>query len=133
MAPKRPPTAGSFKKGNVPISPGRPKLTIEQQEIRRATKEDLFQWYNYFSSLTPEQISEINLEKLPLFASGMLNSLLKFYESGDVKFISYILDQIIGKAKETMQIDGNVKAPVRIIVEGVDFERQSSEKTDSDI
>lgn len=123
---KRLPTAGSFKKGNVPISPGRPKLTIEQQEIRRATKEDLFQWYNYFSSLSPEQIDQIDLPKLPLFASGVLNSLLKFYETGDVKFISYILDQIIGRPKETMQLDGNMRVPVTITVKGVKSERNNS-------
>ena len=104
---KKKATPGSFKKGCVPKSPGRPSLTVDQKIIRDSTREDLFQWFNHFKNMTPHSISLLNMEEIPLIGNGILNSLLKFYENGDPKHIAYLLDHIIGKADQTINLANN--------------------------
>jgi hypothetical protein len=93
----------SFKKGNTPKSPGRPKLTISQKEIRNATKESLFDSFYKYSQMSMKAVSEIDVEDCSLLDVGIMQSLLKFQETGDIKFIQYPLDHIIGKPEQLVR------------------------------
>jgi len=96
--------SGSFKKGYKPISPGRKPLSIDEKAVRDATKSDLFRWFAEFKNMSPSQVAKLDTREMPLIANGILNSLLKFYENGDFKYISYLLDQIIGKADQNVNL-----------------------------
>lgn len=91
----------NFKPGEGGRKPDSP----EMKAIRHATREDLLKWFRFFAMSPVEVIDSIDIKKQPLFVAGMMQSFLKFRKSGDFDYLKYCLDQILGKAKEYIEIE----------------------------
>ena len=103
-------SATLFKEGN-PGGPGRPPLTEDLKSLKLATKDKLYRSFAKFGSLDKEQLQEIVPEKLTLLELGILKSFKNFVSTGDYNVIKYPLDQIIGRARESLDLNtgGNVQ------------------------
>jgi len=103
--------AKPFEKGNSG-GPGRPALPKELKEIKNATKEKLYNCFFKYQTLTDNEVLEIKASgNLTLLEQGILKSLEEFKKSGDYLIIKYPLDQIIGRARESLDLNtgGNVQ------------------------
>jgi hypothetical protein len=92
-----------FEKGN-PGGPGRPSLPDDLKSIRTATKEDLFKAFYKFKNMKRYDLEFLDIEDLSLLELGVSKSFKKFIEDGDYNAIKYPLDQIIGRAKESIDL-----------------------------
>lgn len=104
---------GQFKKGN-PGGPGRTRLDVDILEIRKSAREELCAWYAHFVKLSPEQRRNLKPSEYPLLASGILKSLQKFARSGHWKQIEYLVNQVIGKPRESLELTGKDGGPVEV-------------------
>lgn len=112
--------AGSFKPGNKVAC--EKALTPEIREIRTATKTQLFQAFKRFMECKMDEIGQYDLDQLPLLDKGILKSLIEFSNTGDYDAIKYILDQIIGRAKESIELSNpdDEKIKINVTIENVD-------------
>ena len=104
---------GTFKKG-WKGGPGRPKLSVDLLAIRQSAREELCAWYAHFVKLSPEQRRNLKPSEYPLLASGILKSLQKFAQSGHWKQIEYLMNQVIGKPRESVEITGKDGGPMEV-------------------
>jgi hypothetical protein len=102
-----------FKKGN-PGGPGRPKLPEDLKIIKNSTKDNLYKTFYKFQAMKKEQLQEINLEDITLLEMGILKSFKNFIETGDYNTIKYPLDHIIGKARESLDL--NAGGSVQLVI-----------------
>lgn len=109
---------GSFKKGN-PGGPGQPKLSADILAIRQSAREELCAWYAHFVRLSPEQRKNLKPSEYPLLASGILKSLQRFAQSGHWKQIEYLVNQVIGKPRENVELNIPNNIPVSITINGI--------------
>jgi len=101
--------ANMFKKGNLG-GPGRPALSEDLKAIKKATKEKLYSIFANFQGMNRKQIQELIPDEMSLLELGMMKSFKNFIKTGDYKVIQYPLDHIIGKAKESVDLNaiGNI-------------------------
>lgn len=104
---------GTFKKG-WKGGPGRPRLDVDILAIRKSAREELCAWYAHFVKLSPEQRKHLKPSEYPLLASGILKSLQKFARSGHWKQIEYLVNQVIGKPRESIELTGKDGGPVEL-------------------
>lgn len=109
---------GSFKKGN-PGGPGKPRLSADILAIRQSAREELCAWYAHFVKLSPEQRKSLKPGDYPLLASGILKSLQRFAQSGHWKQIEYLVNQVIGKPRENVELNIPNNIPVSITINGI--------------
>lgn len=94
--------AGTFKPGNkIGVDKALPP---EMKAVRNATREELFSTFAKYMRLTRVEADNIDRSTLTLLETGVLKSLDLFSEGGDYNAIKYPLDQIIGRAKESIDI-----------------------------
>lgn len=96
-----------FKKGNKKAQGhGRPKLTKEQKELSLKNRTDFKNILNKYMQLDASQIEELLHErKLPAIDMMVLRNLLNTINSGDPTKVDWALNHIVGKEKETTNIN----------------------------
>lgn len=104
---RNPKGKGGFAKGFSGNPLGRPKLPPEIKAVRDAVKEDLIKSVGWISKLTTEEAKRIDKNKLTLLESGVLKCFRDFSKYGYSDYPHGIMDQTIGKAVETLDIDTN--------------------------
>lgn len=118
-----------FQKGK-PGGPGRPSMDADVKSIRDAMRKDIYFWCDKLFNLSSEELSTALKDKsYPSLAKGIIKSILKFRATGNWKFVEYPIDQIIGKAKQT--IDAGVNIPGKVTIEvhskNIDNEDENTE------
>ncbi len=106
---------GSFKKG-WKGGPGKPKLDPDILAIRKSTREELCAWFKHFSQLEPEEKKALKPGDFPLLAAGIYRALSKFSRSGHSKDVEYLLNQIIGKPRESIEVTGKDGEPMELTI-----------------
>jgi hypothetical protein len=96
---------GGFVKGKSGNPTGRPKDAPEIKLLRESQRDEMYKTFFWLQSLTKNELKMINSESLTLLQAGILKSLKIFSETGDYNHIKYPMDHIIGRAKETLDID----------------------------
>jgi hypothetical protein len=94
--------AGLFKPGNKVAAAS--ALPPEMKAVRNSTREELFSTFSKYMRLTRADVDKIDRSILTLLELGVLRSLDIFSDGGDYNSIKYPLDQIIGRAKESIDI-----------------------------
>jgi hypothetical protein len=106
-----PKTSTSFKKGNVPISPGRPKLPEEIKAISRETKPHIIAAYYKLSTMPIEDVKQYVPENM--IEAGIARCLADFATSGRTDHIRHIWAECHGKPVES--VDANISLDKIII------------------
>lgn len=107
------PNQTSFKHGNP--GGGRKPMSADLKAIRDSTREGLFNSFSFFAGLTEGEILDIengnkhSEVKLSLLNEGIIKSLRMFKENGETKHIEYMLNQIIGKPRESIELSGGLE------------------------
>jgi len=101
---------GNFREGNRAAS-----LKPEIKAVRLATKEMLFENFSKYSKLTLLENDNIDKSNMSLLELGIIRSLYNFYESGNYDHIKYMLDQIIGRARESIELSSESNEKIEII------------------
>jgi len=117
------PHAGWFKPGNKIASAS--ALPPEMKAVRNSTREELYTTFSKYMRLTRIEADKIDRDNLSLLELGVLKSLDEFSNGGDYNTIKYPLDQIIGRAKESIDVGLAENDTVKI---SVNFK---SDETDS--
>jgi len=84
---------------------GRKADSPEMKAIRYATREDLLKWFRFIAVSPVDVIDQMDINKQPLFIAGLMKAFQQFKKSGDFDYLKYPLDQILGKAKEYIEIE----------------------------
>lgn len=114
MAPRQQRNKGRFGKGSK-AGPGRPRLDAETYAIRTAARKELCAWFHHFAFMELNQAKQIKADELPLLAAGIYRSLLKFSRSGHWSGIEYLMNQVIGKPRESVELTGPDGGPIELI------------------
>lgn len=111
----KPPKQHQFKKGKSGNPLGGKIHNKELKAIRRMTQEDVAE--------IGQLILEGNLEKLAAVKEDKAASVLKVWfcsvaikaiSKGDAAALSVILDRIVGRVKEKLEVTGNEGGPVQV-------------------
>ena len=115
--------SGTFRPGNKIASAS--ALPPEMKAVRNSTREELYTTFSKYMRLTRIEADKIDRDNLSLLEFGVLKSLDEFSNGGDYNTIKYPLDQIIGRAKESIDVGLAENDTVKI---SVNFK---SDETDS--
>lgn len=94
--------AGTFRPGNKIAAAS--ALPPEMKAVRNSTREELYTTFSKYMRLTRIEADKIDRDTLSLLELGVLKSLDEFSNGGDYNTIKYPLDQIIGRAKESIDV-----------------------------
>jgi hypothetical protein len=102
---KRPPTKGSFKKGQSGNPSGRFK-DKELQELRRLSTAEFTKSINKFFYLTQDQLKEeIKKPELPMIDLLVGTMLARAVKDQDPQRAQFLLDRSIGKVKDVVEMN----------------------------
>lgn len=104
-----------FKAGNAYGKLSSRKLTEEQKKIKHATKDDLHKCWEVVRHLTINELQEAIKNKdtnglMAMMASAQIHAI----KHGDFSKIDKILDRILGKARQNIELSGDKDNPVSI-------------------
>lgn len=95
-----------FKKGQVANPKGRPKLLPENHGVKKLSTEDLRRMITRFFNMTFEEMSrkvdDPAATTLELCIASCLN---KAIETGDFTKIGVMIERVIGRVKDTVEVD----------------------------
>lgn len=93
-----------FKVGNDG-GPGRPKLPQEEREFRNATKVEIIDEFKSLWSRSEDEINAIMIDPAcPAIRKFMAKAIHKAMVTGDMDHIDKILNRVIGKVKEEIDL-----------------------------
>ena len=102
--------SGNFKEGNTLAA-----LKPEIKAIRIATKEMLFDAFFQFCNMSVNDVVKLETKDYSLLQQGVLQSLIKFRETGEYDYIKYMLDQIVGRARESIELTSEQDSKIEIV------------------
>lgn len=117
-----------FQKGQSGNAGGRPKIPDDIKKAIQIGRENMARVLIKIEGLTIGDAKKIDAESMTLVE----RLILKAFTSGDHHAVKIYQDRVYGRAKESIEIEGNLNSPVTIFVEGVDPENTDTEKTPSD-
>lgn len=95
---------GKFKKG-IPGGPGRPKLDEFLKKARKLNQTEFITLLNDFICWTEEDLIRVTHNKhAPAFHKIVCMMIIKGIQSGELAHLNFILDRLIGKVKEHVDI-----------------------------
>lgn len=99
---------GDWKPGFCPNPLGRPKTPEDLKEIKKFTKQEIDRCLNDCLQLTADELRKIKEDPqstmLQLFVISVIANGIK---KGDHQRLSFLLDRLIGKSKEYIDITTN--------------------------
>lgn len=94
-----------FTKDNQPANPGRKKLPRDLAVANSLTKAKLEGLLNLHLWMTEKQLEKVvNDSKTPMISKAIASIITKAIENGDDRRLTFILDRLIGKPKEEIDI-----------------------------
>lgn len=90
--------------------PGRPKLPQEVRDFRNATKVEIIEEFKMLWAMSEEELNHIVFDggttenKTPAVRKFMAKAILKAINTGDMDHIDKILNRVIGKVKEEIDL-----------------------------
>lgn len=97
-----------FQKGQ-PGGPGRPRLPDDIKQSRALTKIELERILNKFMFLSIKEIDAISKDTTSIAIESVVASIvLKAVAFGDQQRLNFVLDRLIGKVKEVLDVNGKI-------------------------
>lgn len=94
-----------FTKDNQPANKGRKKLPRDLAVANSLTKAKLEGLLNLHLWMTEKQLEKVvNDSKTPMISKAIASIITKAIENGDDRRLTFILDRLIGKPKEEIDI-----------------------------
>jgi hypothetical protein len=97
-----------FQKGK-PGGPGRPPHPPDFKQLKELTRTELEYILNKFMFHTKEEIEAIMKEKTTTAIEAMVGAIiLKAVDHGDQIRLNFVLDRLIGKVKDVIDVNGKI-------------------------
>lgn len=102
----------TFKPGN-PGGPGRPPLPPEVKEARKLTRNELEKAMSDMILMTPEQLQKVMKDPESIMLHHIIASIIKHgISKGDHARVNWLTEQLFGKLKDNINVDGGLKVIV---------------------
>ncbi|MCP3682674.1 MAG: hypothetical protein GY861_08300 [bacterium] len=102
----------NIKKGQVLNPNGRPKTAKETKLIRQTLTDDVVKTTEHYLSMSKEDLEKAKRDKTkPSLELIVINIISKSIEQGDNSRLSGLLDRVIGRVKQEMDltVDGGLE------------------------
>lgn len=114
--PRKPPKEHQFKPGQSGNPNGRAKEPKEIRDARKLTKAEFTKIVTKYLFMSRDQIKEDVHSKdknmLDLLVGGIV---MKAVQKGDDKLATFLLDRVIGKVKDNLELDVSESLHTRIV------------------
>lgn len=103
-----------FSKGNK-LGKGRPVLTEEEKMLRKLTKAEVVELASLILKGNRKALTELNSEKnqqATIFQAMLAKVALRIMATGDMDALDKLLNRLIGKVKEEVEVSGEGLRPV---------------------
>ncbi len=102
-----------FSKGNKANPHGRPKLTPEEQAIRKLTKAEVVEITSLILKGDRTELEGlVKAMGTPIFQAMIASVSVKIIKTGDMDALDKLLNRLIGKVKEEVEVSGEGLRPV---------------------
>jgi len=86
------------KTDNKPPKGGRPKLSDAVKAGRQLNKEQSFDLVQKYAWITPALMVGMKPDEMPLYEQGIFRSFVHYAQTGDMKYIQFWVDHLVGSA-----------------------------------
>jgi hypothetical protein len=97
-----------FTSETAPRNGGAPKLSPEVKNIIVNSKETVAKLYWSCVNLTKEELANRLKNNPSVFEEGILRAIIKDMEKGQMITLEKLMDRVIGKPKESIDLSANV-------------------------
>ncbi len=119
-----------FTKGNK-FGKGRPPLTKEEKEVMKLARHEVTKVISKYFGFNREEVREVMANPQTVMLDAMVLSVMSHaLKKGDEKRLNWLLEQVVGKVKDKVEITGHNNTPFNNSIEVVFTKTNETDEED---